>query len=756
MASQPDIIVQKALSFIEKNFAEPFSVKMVADEVGYSQDWIKALFKKVTGEGIWTHLHRLRIEKSKELLRQTNLPISEIALQVGFNSHVLFAATFRKKTGTTPSAFRSAIRNAGESSADFVTAEERKGQRSFFVDRFDGPQIGPWWEIVSGEWLQESDYISGKSEEEAYLRLTQLLPENYRISFHTRLGAGKNTEPSDLNVVLQDGEDKKEYCKFMLGGFGNSVGRVYHKGQRLLWNGQAILKKSQWQRIVVELKDDTVRLWVDDQQMFLLRDAFPPPYADRCKFMVGCWRNTIHLRDVEIRDLGSSSLVPAIRQGDVLFNSGAFERAQDFYQRHLQFPGSGTNLMELRYKIGMTCLRRGQYSQAASWLSKIITPAEGDFWSQEAQIGLLEVSAHTDSSNAFLAKLEACFNHPCLQDGARQLANVTRDDLSSRGFVEEALRISQMLSVKEKKATIPYSMSLYSLALSFLAANRYQECSAALINIVQSPIAAEAEVLRALHQLANSYLWLLENEKSMEALDRISSRTNNQTLLAHCDIYRGFNLRASRKLREAERLFADVPDRFPKAEKGMLAFSQLHRAHILCMMGMIEEAERIMAQSQQTYPGKQDRENSHFSLTGLLRGEYDRTAEELLAGLESDGSESLEPCARQRLVVGILFGLIGNSAKAKATWSDVVLRFPAERYAFYSVVAQALTSGETSGIEEIVYPDQMRSEIFYFLGLLFQSRKEKDRAMEFFRLSSALDPTLRWPAYFAGDQLERL
>ena len=55
---------------------------------------------------ISTRLVQLRIDRAKQLLLESSLPISEISLQVGYTNFSHFTQTFRKMTGVTPSDYR--------------------------------------------------------------------------------------------------------------------------------------------------------------------------------------------------------------------------------------------------------------------------------------------------------------------------------------------------------------------------------------------------------------------------------------------------------------------------------------------------------------------------------------------------------------------------------------------------------------------------------------------------------------------------
>ena len=63
-------------------------------------------FKELVAQPMFEYLTMLRVQRAKELLRETNLPLYEIAGRLGYESDLAFTKTFKKHTGTTPTRFR--------------------------------------------------------------------------------------------------------------------------------------------------------------------------------------------------------------------------------------------------------------------------------------------------------------------------------------------------------------------------------------------------------------------------------------------------------------------------------------------------------------------------------------------------------------------------------------------------------------------------------------------------------------------------
>ncbi|MBE9140708.1 helix-turn-helix transcriptional regulator [Nodosilinea sp. LEGE 07088] len=102
----PQRKLQKAITYINEHLSEEISITAIADEVEMSQYYFSRLFKQSTGISPYQYVTRLRIERTKYLLKMTSLPISAITLQVGFSNQNQLTIQFRKSTGTTPSNYR--------------------------------------------------------------------------------------------------------------------------------------------------------------------------------------------------------------------------------------------------------------------------------------------------------------------------------------------------------------------------------------------------------------------------------------------------------------------------------------------------------------------------------------------------------------------------------------------------------------------------------------------------------------------------
>ncbi|WP_420148525.1 helix-turn-helix domain-containing protein [Spirosoma sp.] len=91
----------------EKNlFSGLLTVQYLADQLNVTPDYLSDMLRSLTGQTTQQHIHNKLIEKSKELLTTTQMTVSEIAYQLGFEYPQSFNKLFKNKTNVSPLEFR--------------------------------------------------------------------------------------------------------------------------------------------------------------------------------------------------------------------------------------------------------------------------------------------------------------------------------------------------------------------------------------------------------------------------------------------------------------------------------------------------------------------------------------------------------------------------------------------------------------------------------------------------------------------------
>ena len=107
MVDDEDVLaVEKAKFYFRENLELPLDIKELMRQLPMSYSKFRKLFKEVTGEAPHQYHLNLRLDKARELLSTTNLNVSEVAYNLGFDSVFYFSKLFKNKNGVSPKSYR--------------------------------------------------------------------------------------------------------------------------------------------------------------------------------------------------------------------------------------------------------------------------------------------------------------------------------------------------------------------------------------------------------------------------------------------------------------------------------------------------------------------------------------------------------------------------------------------------------------------------------------------------------------------------
>lgn len=98
--------IKDAIDFIYGHLHEAITMKQVAEQLHLNASYFSVLFKEQTGVTFSDYLTRIRLQKAKELLVATRLPVWEIAEKVGYQTVKYFIKVFKESEGTSPRQYR--------------------------------------------------------------------------------------------------------------------------------------------------------------------------------------------------------------------------------------------------------------------------------------------------------------------------------------------------------------------------------------------------------------------------------------------------------------------------------------------------------------------------------------------------------------------------------------------------------------------------------------------------------------------------
>lgn len=101
--------INRAFEYIEQNYPHQITLKDISNAAGFSEYYFSRLFKEYTGQSFLNYLNSYRVKQAEKLLKSTEKPILDIALESGFNSLPTFNRIFKKVKGCSPSYYRKAV-----------------------------------------------------------------------------------------------------------------------------------------------------------------------------------------------------------------------------------------------------------------------------------------------------------------------------------------------------------------------------------------------------------------------------------------------------------------------------------------------------------------------------------------------------------------------------------------------------------------------------------------------------------------------
>jgi AraC-like DNA-binding protein len=110
MLPQPtSALVKRAIAYMHQNYARPLTRQEISSAIGVSKNYLSQIFRQELGLSPWECLNRFRVQRAKELLRQTSESITTIAALTGFEDSAYFSRVFHKIVGQSPQAYRQQV-----------------------------------------------------------------------------------------------------------------------------------------------------------------------------------------------------------------------------------------------------------------------------------------------------------------------------------------------------------------------------------------------------------------------------------------------------------------------------------------------------------------------------------------------------------------------------------------------------------------------------------------------------------------------
>lgn len=101
-----DFYIKEALVFIDRNYQRDISIEEIAAVCGLNRSYFGKVFRDAVGESPQAYLLHYRMARAAQLLKETRLPIGEIAAQVNYPNQLHFSRAFKSVHGVPPREYR--------------------------------------------------------------------------------------------------------------------------------------------------------------------------------------------------------------------------------------------------------------------------------------------------------------------------------------------------------------------------------------------------------------------------------------------------------------------------------------------------------------------------------------------------------------------------------------------------------------------------------------------------------------------------
>ena len=104
--TETEAMLNRINRYIQEHYAEEISLTQIAEDFNYNSSYLSRIYKQAMREGINEHIIRTRIEAACRLLKGSEMSVSDIAAQCGFQTTKYFITVFKRLKGQTPKMWR--------------------------------------------------------------------------------------------------------------------------------------------------------------------------------------------------------------------------------------------------------------------------------------------------------------------------------------------------------------------------------------------------------------------------------------------------------------------------------------------------------------------------------------------------------------------------------------------------------------------------------------------------------------------------
>ena len=172
-------IVKDVLIYIQNHLSDNLSVRHLAEHFGISFYHFHRILKAYMNEPLGSYINRLRLETAVKIIRNSDFPLSEIAVQIGYNDCSAFSKAFSKEFGLSPQKFKSnnaivlnthvdfKINHLGKLSSDIkpkiVLLPDKSVIYKDFKGEYTGKEFNNTWDYFWG-FVTQNNFLSWRPD----------------------------------------------------------------------------------------------------------------------------------------------------------------------------------------------------------------------------------------------------------------------------------------------------------------------------------------------------------------------------------------------------------------------------------------------------------------------------------------------------------------------------------------------------------------------------------------------------------------
>lgn len=102
-------VVVSVKDYLQTHYKEALEIEALARNIGLSPNYLRSIFKEITGKTILEYSIEIKMEKAAVLLKNKSMKIKEVSAEVGYDNVSYFGTLFQKKYGVTPNEYRKMV-----------------------------------------------------------------------------------------------------------------------------------------------------------------------------------------------------------------------------------------------------------------------------------------------------------------------------------------------------------------------------------------------------------------------------------------------------------------------------------------------------------------------------------------------------------------------------------------------------------------------------------------------------------------------